>query len=58
MAGTVDFMPETMGVLIIPALIAMINGRGDEIPDVINPPTVFLDRAGAAAKYPDFEPCK
>ncbi len=58
MAGTVDFQPETMGALIIPALIAMANGRGDEVPDVINPPTSFLDRAAAAVKYPDFEPCK
>jgi ribose transport system substrate-binding protein len=58
MAGTVDFLPETMGTMIIPALIAMINGQGDEVPDVINPPTAFLDKAAANQKYPDFAPCQ
>jgi ABC-type sugar transport system substrate-binding protein len=54
--GTVDFLPETAGKYMIPALVAMVNGQ--TLPEVIDMDVELLDKAGAQAKYPDFEPCQ
>jgi ABC-type sugar transport system substrate-binding protein len=54
--GTVDFLPETAGRYMIPALIGMTQGV--EVPDPVDMAVSLLTAPDAQAKYPDFEPCQ
>lgn len=53
--GTVDFLPETMGRYIVPAMLARLAGK--KVPDSVSTPVKVLDKAAAQAKYPTFTPC-
>ena len=54
--GTVDFLPETAGQYMVPALVARVGGA--KLPASIDMSVKLLDKAGAQAKYPTFAPCK